>query len=135
MSSAAVSTRIYPAGMLYTLSRQEVERLHDVSRGDLSELVRRCALAVLNTGIESDDAEALLASFEDLPSPTPAWRSWVKWTSLGLCLAAAGTGGQKDFGGGRRRRQRAGRRDQEDQACDKQHKPAMAMAIGGRHHV
>ena len=65
MSSAAVSTRIYPAGMLYTLSRQEVERLHDVSRGDLSELVRRCALAVLNTGVESDDAEALLKQYAD----------------------------------------------------------------------
>ncbi|MBT8059284.1 MAG: DUF4478 domain-containing protein, partial [Gammaproteobacteria bacterium] len=34
--------------MLYTLSRNEVERLQDVSRGDLAGLVRRCALAVLN---------------------------------------------------------------------------------------
>mgnify|MGYP001819043296 FL=1 len=65
MSSAAVSTRIYPAGMLYTLSRQEVERLQDVSRGDLAELVRRCSLAVLNSGNESDDAEALLEQFKD----------------------------------------------------------------------
>jgi predicted Rossmann-fold nucleotide-binding protein len=65
MSAASVTTRIYPAGMLYTLSRQEVERLHDVSRGDLAELVRRCALAVLNTGNESDDAEALLEQYAD----------------------------------------------------------------------
>jgi len=65
MSAASVTTRIYPAGMLYTLSRQEVERLHDVSRGDLAELVRRCALAVLNTGNESDDAEALLQQYAD----------------------------------------------------------------------
>jgi predicted Rossmann-fold nucleotide-binding protein len=65
MSAASVSTRIYPAGMLYTLSRQEVERLQDVSRGDLAELVRRCALAVLNTGNESDDAEALLEQYAD----------------------------------------------------------------------
>ena len=65
MSSAAVSTRIYPAGMLYTLSRQEVERLQDVSRGDLAELVRRCSLAVLNSGNESDDAEALLEQYRD----------------------------------------------------------------------
>lgn len=65
MSSAAVSTRIYPAGMLYTLSRQEVERLQDVSRGDLAELVRRCSLAVLNSGNESDDAEALLEQYKD----------------------------------------------------------------------
>jgi len=65
LSSASVSTRIYPAGMLYTLSRHEVERLQDVSRGDLAELVRRCSLAVLNSGNESDDAEALLEQHQD----------------------------------------------------------------------
>jgi predicted Rossmann-fold nucleotide-binding protein len=63
--AASVTTRIYPAGMLYTLSRQEVERLQDVSRGDLAELVRRCALAVLNSGNESDDAEALIEQYKD----------------------------------------------------------------------
>ncbi len=65
MSADPVTTRIYPAGMLYTLSRNEVERLQDVSRGDLAELVRRCALAVLNSGNESDDAEALIAQHKD----------------------------------------------------------------------
>jgi len=61
----AVSTRIYPAGMLNTLSRQEVERLTDVSRGNLAELLRRCALAVLNSGSMTDDAEALLARYQN----------------------------------------------------------------------
>jgi len=65
MYAEPVTTRIYPAGMLYTLSRHEVERLQDVSRGDLSELVRRCSLAVLNSGNESDDAEALLEQHKD----------------------------------------------------------------------
>ena len=51
--------------MLYTLSRHEVERLQDVSRGDLAGLVRRCSLAVLNSGKESDDAEALLEQYKD----------------------------------------------------------------------
>jgi predicted Rossmann-fold nucleotide-binding protein len=51
--------------MLYTLSRHEVERLHDASRGDLASLVQRCALAVLNSGNESDDAEALIERFSD----------------------------------------------------------------------
>jgi predicted Rossmann-fold nucleotide-binding protein len=51
--------------MLYTLSRHEVERLQDASRGDLAELVRRCSLAVLNSGNESDDAEALLEQYKD----------------------------------------------------------------------
>jgi predicted Rossmann-fold nucleotide-binding protein len=61
LSSDSVSTRLYPAGMLNTLSRHEVERLHDISRGDLSGLLHRCALAVLNSGNPGDDAEALLA--------------------------------------------------------------------------
>ena len=65
MSSAAVSARIYPAGILTTLSRQEVARLHDASRGDLAEMLRRCALAVLNSGAQGDDAEALLDEYRD----------------------------------------------------------------------
>jgi predicted Rossmann-fold nucleotide-binding protein len=65
MSAASVSTRVYPAGMLNTLSQREVARLQDISRGDLAEMLRRCALAVLTSGNESDDAEALLAQFAD----------------------------------------------------------------------
>jgi predicted Rossmann-fold nucleotide-binding protein len=61
----SVTTRLYPAGILNTLSRHEVERLHDATRGDLSELVRRCSLAVLNSGHESDDAEALISEYSD----------------------------------------------------------------------
>jgi len=64
LSAEAVTTRLYPAGMLNTLSRDEVERLHDASRGDLADMVRRCALAVLNSGNESDDAEALIEQFK-----------------------------------------------------------------------
>ncbi|MEE4174854.1 MAG: nucleotide 5'-monophosphate nucleosidase PpnN [Xanthomonadales bacterium] len=65
MQSDVVNARLYPAGMLTSLSRMEVERLHDASRGDLYQLVRRCSLAVLNSGNESDDAEALLAQYQD----------------------------------------------------------------------
>jgi predicted Rossmann-fold nucleotide-binding protein len=43
----------------------EVERLHDASRGVLGELLRRCALAVLNSGNESDDAEELMQLHRD----------------------------------------------------------------------
>ena len=63
MSADPISARIYPAGILTTLSRMEVERLHDASRGELGELLRRCALAVLNSGNEGDDAEAMLEQF------------------------------------------------------------------------
>ncbi len=65
MNSHVVDASLYPAGMLTSLSRMEVERLHDASRGDLYELLRRCSLAVLNSGNESDDAEALLAQYRD----------------------------------------------------------------------
>jgi len=51
--------------MLNTLSRHEVERLHDASLGELGDLVRRCALAVLNSGNQGDDAESLLAKYQD----------------------------------------------------------------------
>ena len=65
MSVDSVSTRIYPAGMLNTLSRHEVERLHNASLGELGDLVRRCALAVLNSGNQGDDAESLLEAYRD----------------------------------------------------------------------
>ena len=65
MSAEPISARIYPAGILTMLSRMEVERLHDASRGELGELLRRCALAVLNCGNEGDDAEALLKLHKD----------------------------------------------------------------------
>jgi len=65
LSAESITTRLYPAGILNTLSRNEVERLHGASRGDLAELVRRCSLAVLNSGNESDDAEALMKQYSD----------------------------------------------------------------------
>ncbi|HSM68759.1 MAG TPA: nucleotide 5'-monophosphate nucleosidase PpnN [Xanthomonadales bacterium] len=65
MPSDSVNSRIYPAGILTTLSRMEVERLHDASRGDLAALLRRCALAVLNSGNQGDDAEAMLELHRD----------------------------------------------------------------------
>jgi len=61
----SISTRLYPAGMLNTLSQHEVERLHDASRGDLSDLLHRCTLAVLNSGNQGDDIEALLAKYRN----------------------------------------------------------------------
>jgi len=65
LSADPISARIYPAGILTVLSRMEVERLHDASRGELGELLRLCALGVLNSGNDSDDAEALLQRHKD----------------------------------------------------------------------
>ena len=62
---ASVNARISPRGGLDILSRQEVARLHDASAGGLHELLRRCALAVLTTGSDSDDPRAASQRFPD----------------------------------------------------------------------
>ena len=58
-----VSARISPRGGLDVLSRYEVARLRDASSGGLHELLRRCALAVLTSGSESDDPRAALERY------------------------------------------------------------------------
>jgi len=52
------NARISPRGGLDVLSRNEVARLRDASSGGLHELLRRCALAVLTSGSQSDDPRA-----------------------------------------------------------------------------
>ncbi|MDT8449964.1 MAG: nucleotide 5'-monophosphate nucleosidase PpnN [Wenzhouxiangellaceae bacterium] len=58
------STRVYPAGSLNILSREEVARLSDASE-EVGDLLRRCALAVLNSGYAGDDAEAMFEQYRD----------------------------------------------------------------------
>jgi predicted Rossmann-fold nucleotide-binding protein len=62
---ATFSARIAPAAGLDVLSRHEVARLRDAGGGGLHELLRRCALAVLTQGSETDDARALLERYPD----------------------------------------------------------------------
>ncbi len=59
-----ISTAIYPTGALNVLSRLEVARLSDASEA-VGEVLRRCALAVLNSGNPGDDAEAILQQHPD----------------------------------------------------------------------
>ncbi|MEM7054765.1 MAG: nucleotide 5'-monophosphate nucleosidase PpnN [Pseudomonadota bacterium] len=59
-----LSTHIYPSGSLNILSREEVARLSDATQ-EVGDVLRRCALAVLNSGNPSDDAEAMLARYAD----------------------------------------------------------------------
>ena len=59
-----ISTRVYPSGALTMLSREEVARLSDATE-EVGGVLRQCALAVLNSGNQGDDAEAMLRSFED----------------------------------------------------------------------
>ncbi len=60
-----LSTTISPEGSLEILSQHEVSRLHDTSRSGLHDLLRRCALAVLNCGTPTDDSLALMEAYHD----------------------------------------------------------------------
>ncbi|MCZ6889936.1 MAG: nucleotide 5'-monophosphate nucleosidase PpnN [Gammaproteobacteria bacterium] len=64
-----VDTQVAPRGTLELLSRREVDALAGAgSRCEnekLFELFRRCALAVLSTGTETDDAAAIYDRFHD----------------------------------------------------------------------
>jgi len=61
----SVDARVSPTGSLENLSQQEVDRLLDSSRGGLYPIYRRCSLAVLNSGGETDDARAIFDRFAD----------------------------------------------------------------------
>jgi hypothetical protein len=56
---------IRPEGSLQILSYQEAEQLCDMSAGGLNDLLRQCALAVLNTGSTEDSGLALLETYPD----------------------------------------------------------------------
>ena len=58
-----VSVDVNPRGALEVLSQVEVEVLRQAGHGNAYDLFRRCALAVLNTGNETDDAEAIFARY------------------------------------------------------------------------
>lgn len=56
---------VAPESSLALLSQREVNLLCDRSTPSVSELFRRCALAVLSSGAEIDDARALLERYRD----------------------------------------------------------------------
>ena len=61
----AASVTVYPLGSMDLLSQLEVAKLRDIGEGELRERFRRCALAVLNTGSDLDDARAVYEHFAD----------------------------------------------------------------------
>ncbi len=63
MSYETTSTSISPHGLLDILSKVEVARLLDTSKGGLYELFRNCSLAVLNSGGDLDDGKQLLERY------------------------------------------------------------------------
>ena len=62
---ATVDAEIWPEGSLEVLSQLEVDLLRSSGEGGLYPLLRRCILAVLNSGTENDDARAVLARYSN----------------------------------------------------------------------
>ncbi len=65
MKNKKVNAVVSPTGSLRVLSQYEVGKLRGASAGGLHEIFRRCSLAVLNCGNETDDALQLLNEFAD----------------------------------------------------------------------
>jgi len=60
-----VNTEVWPEGSLEVMSQLEVDQLRSSGEGGLYTLLRRCMLAVLNSGSEIDDARTMLGQYED----------------------------------------------------------------------
>jgi pyrimidine/purine-5'-nucleotide nucleosidase len=60
-----VDARVGPRGSLENLSQDEIDKLLDSSHGGLYALFRQCALAVLNSGADTDDAKEIFDRHRD----------------------------------------------------------------------
>jgi predicted Rossmann-fold nucleotide-binding protein len=60
-----VDAEVWPEGSLEVLSQHEVDLLKGSGTSGLYPLLRRCLLAVLNSGSETDDAKAVLQTYRD----------------------------------------------------------------------
>jgi pyrimidine/purine-5'-nucleotide nucleosidase len=65
MQTHKITASVSPSSSLNVLSRHEVARLRDASASGLHEIFRRCSLAVLSSGSETDDAVKLLEDYAD----------------------------------------------------------------------
>ncbi len=64
-SPTSVNAEVWPEGSLEVLSQFEVDLLKGSGAGGLYPLLRRCLLAVLTSGKQSDDAKEVLQTFRD----------------------------------------------------------------------
>lgn len=62
---ATVTAEVSPSGILEVLSQNEMARLLDTGQGGIHDLFRRCCLAVLNCGSETDDARSVFDTYRD----------------------------------------------------------------------
>jgi predicted Rossmann-fold nucleotide-binding protein len=60
-----VDARVSPLGSLENLSQREVQQLLNSKNTAVYELFRRCALAVLASGLESDDIRGIFERYKD----------------------------------------------------------------------
>ena len=65
MQKPVVNVSVNPRGSLETLSQLEVQQLSEVGSGKTYRLFRQCALAILNTGAQIDNAKTILEAYED----------------------------------------------------------------------
>ena len=61
----SVDARVAPRGSLENLSQAEIEKLLDTSQTGLYQLFRNCALAVLNSGSEEDNAKEIFERYRN----------------------------------------------------------------------
>ncbi len=62
-SAASVDAEVWPEGSLEVLSQVEVDQLRSTGEQGLYPLLRRCMLAVLNSGSNIDDTRAVLEAY------------------------------------------------------------------------
>lgn len=62
---AKINASVTPKGSLEVLSQQEVENLKNLGENGLYPLFRQCALAILNTGSDSDDTKNIMQAYKD----------------------------------------------------------------------
>ncbi|WP_304995414.1 nucleotide 5'-monophosphate nucleosidase PpnN [Salinispirillum sp. LH 10-3-1] len=60
-----INASLSPRGSLETLSQREVQQLKETGSGSVYGLFRQCALAILNTGSDSDNAKTILETYPD----------------------------------------------------------------------
>jgi hypothetical protein len=64
-SDETIDAEVWPEGSLEVLSQVEVDQLRNQGAGGLYQQLRRCILAVLNSGGNTDDARAVLEKHRD----------------------------------------------------------------------
>src|SRR5690606_37317939 len=64
-SRYVINASVHPKGSLETLSQREVQQLSEAGSGSTYALFRQCALAILNTGTQIDNAKTILEAYED----------------------------------------------------------------------